>query len=180
MRLTSRSPAPALLMVNGFIGCPGEGCRIHRERGTAHQRPTCIYLGGGAGPGVDVVFAVTGLASTSAHTAPLREGTMRVAWCTVGIVVCASMLFAALPAAAQTATITGSIADSTGEGLPSAVIRVDDTSLRATSGASGGYRIEGVPAGTHTLRAVLIGYKPSSREVTVGAGDTLNVDFALS
>jgi len=90
------------------------------------------------------------------------------------------MLFASLPSAAQTATITGSIADSSGEALPSAVIRVDDTSLRAISSGTGTYRIEGVPAGAHTLRVVLIGYKPSSREVTVGAGETLNVDFVLS
>jgi len=90
------------------------------------------------------------------------------------------MLFAARPVAAQMATLTGSIADSTGEALPAAVIRVDDTSLRATSNVTGAYRIEGVPAGTHTLRVMLIGYKHSSREVTAGAGETLNVDFTLS
>jgi len=105
---------------------------------------------------------------------------MRLAWCISGIVVGVLMLFAARPVAAQMATLTGSIADSSGEALPSAVIRVDDTSLRATSSGTGTYRIEGVPAGTHTLRVVLIGYKPSSREVTAGAGETLNVDFMLS
>jgi len=105
---------------------------------------------------------------------------MRLAWCTAAIALCVATLFAAFPAAAQTATVTGSIADSTGEALPSAAIRVDDTSLHAISNATGAFRIEGVPAGTHTLRVVLIGYKPSSREVTAGAGDTLNVDFTLS
>jgi len=105
---------------------------------------------------------------------------MKLVWCIAGIVLWVSMPFAAPIASAQSATITGTIADSTGEALPSAVIRVDDTSLRATSGASGFYRIEGVPAGTHTLRAVLIGYKPASREVTVGPGETVTADFALS
>jgi len=105
---------------------------------------------------------------------------MRLAWCTAAIALCVATLFPAFPAAAQTATVTGSIADSTGEALPSAAIRVDDTSLHAISNATGAFRIEGVPAGTHTLRVVLIGYKPSSREVTAGAGDTLNVDFTLS
>jgi iron complex outermembrane receptor protein len=97
-----------------------------------------------------------------------------------GIAASMILLFAPHPVAAQMATLTGSIADSSGEALPSAVIRVDDTSLRATSSVTGAYRIEGVPAGTHTLRVVLIGYKPSSREVTASAGETLNVDFKLS
>src|SRR5947208_1340744 len=104
---------------------------------------------------------------------------MKLVSCIAGIVG-VLILFAARPAAAQTTTIAGSIADSTGEALPSAVIRVDGTSLRATSSATGAYRIEGVPAGTHTLRVVLIGYKPSSREVTASAGETLSVDFTLS
>lgn len=99
--------------------------------------------------------------------------------CRVGIAVGALALFASGTVAAQTAIITGSIADSTGEAVPSAVIRVDETSLRATSSATGAYRIEGISAGPHTLRVLRIGYKPSSREVTVSAGETANVDFAL-
>src|SRR5437773_6595965 len=108
-----------------------------------------------------------------------QGGMMKLVWCIAGIVLWVSMPFAAPIASAQSATITGTIADSTSEALPSAVIRVDDTSLRATSGASGFYRIEGVPAGPHTLRAVLLGYKPSSREDSVVPVETLTAVLPL-
>ena len=55
--------------------------------------------------------------------------------CFAGIAVILFALVPATSAAAQTATLTGSVVDSTGEALPSAVIRVDDSSLRATTGA---------------------------------------------
>jgi iron complex outermembrane receptor protein len=77
------------------------------------------------------------------------------------------------------ATISGSIADSTGDALPAAVIRIEGTSLRATSDATGAYRIERVPAGTHTVLVSLIGYKPSRRDVTVGPEAAEITDFVL-
>jgi len=114
--------------------------------------------------------------SAVSHLTP-KEDTMKLV-CFAGI---AAILFALVPAtaAAQTATITGSVVDSTGEALPSAVIRVDDSSLRATTGANGAYRIGGVPPGAHTLRVFLIGYRPTSREITVSAGDSMEVTITL-
>src|SRR5438552_8987575 len=99
--------------------------------------------------------------------------------CFAGIAVILFALVPATSAAAQTATLTGSVVDSTGEALPSAVIRVDDSSLRATTGANGAFRIGGVPPGARTLRVFLIGYRPTSREVTVGAGDSVDVKITL-
>jgi iron complex outermembrane receptor protein len=99
--------------------------------------------------------------------------------CFAGIAAILFALAPGAPAAAQTATITGSVVDSTGEELPAAVIRVDDSSLRATTGANGAYRIGGVPPGGHTLRVFLIGYRPASREVTVSAGDSIGVTITL-
>src|SRR5438046_10694901 len=84
--------------------------------------------------------------------------------CFAGIAVILFALVPATSAAAQTATLTGSVVDSTGEALPSAVIRVDDSSLRATTGANGAFRIGGVPPGARTLRGFLIGYRPTTRE----------------
>ena len=56
---------------------------------------------------------------------------------------------------------------------------VDGTTLRATSGSSGGYEIRGVPAGTHTLRVRLIGYRSGEAQVTVAGGDAIEQDFTL-
>lgn len=96
-----------------------------------------------------------------------------------GLVLGMLLLFPTAPTAAQTATISGSIADSTGEALASVVIRIEGTSLRATSDAAGAYRIERVPAGAHTLLVALIGHKPARRELTVGPDEAATANFIL-
>ena len=63
--------------------------------------------------------------------------------------------------------------------VPDAIVRVEGTSLRATTNAAGAYEIAGVPAGTHTLLVGLIGYKPSKGVVTVEANGAANADFRL-
>ncbi len=88
-------------------------------------------------------------------------------------------LATAAPLAAQGGTIRGSIADSTGNTLANAAVVVDGTTLRATSGSSGGYEIRGVPAGAHTLRVRLIGFRSGEAQVTVADGDAIDQDFTL-
>ena len=56
---------------------------------------------------------------------------------------------------------------------------VDGTALRATSASSGAYEIRGVPAGAHTVRARLIGYRSGEAQVTVADGDAIDQDFTL-
>jgi iron complex outermembrane receptor protein len=84
------------------------------------------------------------------------------------------------PLMAQAGTIRGTVSDSSGSGLANAAVIVDGTTLRATSGATGGYEIRGAPAGTHTVRVRLIGYRSAEAEVTVPAGDAVTQDFTIA
>ena len=90
-----------------------------------------------------------------------------------------ALAFGALPAAAQTGTLQGNVADSTGAPLANASISVDGTLLRTSSGSAGGYELRGVPAGTRTVRVRLIGYQAAAATVTVAGGDVIRQDFAL-
>jgi iron complex outermembrane recepter protein len=85
----------------------------------------------------------------------------------------------ATPLLAQTGTIRGTIADSSGSGLPNASITVDGTELRATSGTGGQYEIRGVPSGRPTIRVRLIGYQAASTPVSVPPGGEVRQDFTL-
>ena len=67
------------------------------------------------------------------------------------------LLAAAVPVAAQSGTLQGTVSDSSGAPLPNASVSVEGTGLRATTGNNGNYEIRGVPAGTYTVRVRLIG-----------------------
>ncbi len=84
------------------------------------------------------------------------------------------------PLAAQTGSIRGRVADSAGTALSGASVVVEGTGLRATSGSAGNYEIRGVPSGTRTLRARLIGYSAVSAAVTVPEGGVAEHDFTLN
>ncbi len=100
---------------------------------------------------------------------------------TVGLIAGLMLaLAAAMPLAAQAGTIRGTVSDSAGGGLANAAIIVEGTGLRATSGAGGSYEIRGVPSGTHTVRARLIGYQSAAAPVDVPAGDVAQQDFTLA
>ena len=103
-----------------------------------------------------------------------------MARCTAGMVGGLILaLVATVPLAAQAGTIRGTVADSAGTGLAHAAVSVEGTNLRATSGAGGEYEIRGVPAGSRTVRARLIGYQSASAEVTVTGADAVRQDFTL-
>jgi iron complex outermembrane recepter protein len=87
---------------------------------------------------------------------------------------------AAVPLAAQAGTIRGTVSDSAGAGLANAAISVEGTTLRGTSGAGGSYEIRGAPAGTHTMRVRLIGYRSATAEVSVAGSDAVTQDFTLT
>ena len=74
----------------------------------------------------------------------------------------------ALPAAAQAGTIRGTVSDSAGAGLANAAVTVEGTTLRAVSRTGGAFEIRGVPAGTHTVRVRLIGYRAESADAGIG------------
>jgi len=88
----------------------------------------------------------------------------------------------ALPAVAQDrAQVTGMVTDAaTMAPLSGAQIVIEGTNYGALANASGRYLILNIPPGTHTLRAILIGYGPVAQEFTVAAGGTAQVDFSLA
>jgi TonB-linked SusC/RagA family outer membrane protein len=94
---------------------------------------------------------------------------------------------AALPSASPTAvtrdvaaaTITGHVTDANGRPLANVQVFVVGTQLRALSATDGRYSIAGVPTGTQTVRAMLIGFAPQSRAVTVG-DQPVTLDFSLT
>jgi iron complex outermembrane recepter protein len=86
-----------------------------------------------------------------------------------GLVV--ALMFLALPLAAQSGTIRGDVRDTTGTLLSGVVVQVEGTTLRSTSNSRGHYEIRGVPSGSYTLHARLIGFKPMAMILAVTGGD---------
>ena len=78
-------------------------------------------------------------------------------------------------------TIKGTVTDAaTGEALPGANVIVDGQPYGGASDLSGAYAIEGIPVGTYTITASVIGYEKASQTVAVAAGLTVTVNFNLS
>lgn len=94
-----------------------------------------------------------------------------------------TLLTAALPAVllAQ-GRITGVVTDSaTGRPLGAVQVRVDGTSLGASTSDVGTFTIANVPAGTHVLEARRIGYRAvTTRDVRVADGATATVNIAMA
>ncbi|OGX85797.1 hypothetical protein BEN47_14495 [Hymenobacter lapidarius] len=93
-----------------------------------------------------------------------------------------TVLFA-LPALAQnTFSIRGRVLDKvTGETLPGATVQVTGGGQNTGSGADadGSFKIPNLPAGTYTLQASFIGYKPLTQTVRVSTQNVV-ASFALS
>ncbi|MQA91698.1 MAG: TonB-dependent receptor plug domain-containing protein, partial [Gemmatimonas sp.] len=83
--------------------------------------------------------------------------------------------------AQQQGTVTGRVVgDETGAPVGAAQVFIETLDIGVLSQADGRYLIQGVPAGTHTLTAVRIGYRTSTAEVTVNAGEAALQDFNLA
>lgn len=90
-----------------------------------------------------------------------------------------------LPAGAAQARQTGSIAvqvvdEITGQPLASAQVVIQGSQRGGLTDDAGRIVIADVPAGTHTVQVLFIGYRNESRQVTVTPGETVQVRFALS
>lgn len=79
-----------------------------------------------------------------------------------------------------TGTITGKVSDDQGEAVPFAQVIIDGTTMGDAADQNGEYIIEDVPPGTFTLRTRVIGYRASTAQVTVAAGETVTQDFSLT
>jgi outer membrane receptor protein involved in Fe transport len=92
----------------------------------------------------------------------------------------ALLLFAGAPAEAQeTGTVQGTVTAMDGSPLVGATVTVEGTPRGAITGDGGAFTIEGVPAGSQTVRVQYIGYRPASQTVDVPAGGTASVEFTL-
>ncbi|MDE2679502.1 MAG: TonB-dependent receptor [Gemmatimonadota bacterium] len=84
------------------------------------------------------------------------------------------------PASAQ-GGLEGTIrAAATGLPLAGAQVDIPVLSLGGITGPAGGYELNGIPAGTHTLRITLIGYTTETREIVITDGQTAHLDVALN
>jgi TonB-linked SusC/RagA family outer membrane protein len=97
--------------------------------------------------------------------------------------LCLGVLLAGLwsvPLSAQSSgSIRGIVSDAATQ-QPLSGVTVTFGGRLAVSAADGTYRLNGVPAGSDTLRARMIGYSPIARTVTVASGQTTNADFGMS
>jgi TonB-linked SusC/RagA family outer membrane protein len=98
------------------------------------------------------------------------------------IVTVLMLLVGAASLHAQTAgTVVGTIVGApTASPLFGVRVQVVGTALMGTTGQDGRYTIRGVPAGTHLVRTAMVGYARRDTTVTVAAGETATVDFALT
>jgi len=98
-----------------------------------------------------------------------------------GILCGVVALLSAAPLAAQqqTGTVTGTVTAEAGAPLANAGVVLVGTARTAVTNARGEYRLT-APAGTHTLRARVIGYAGVEQRVTVRAGETVTANFRLA
>jgi iron complex outermembrane receptor protein len=80
----------------------------------------------------------------------------------------------------QTGSIAGRVTDDQGSGIANAQITIRGTTLGTQSRADGGYTLPRVPAGTATVIARMLGFRPDSASVTVSAGQQASQDFTLA
>ena len=93
------------------------------------------------------------------------------------------LFIGALAASAVTAdaqVITGRITDAqSGQAVAAAQVFVSALDLGALSEGNGSYSIQNVPAGTHTVSVQRLGFQSVEQSVTLGAGQTVQLNFTL-
>ena len=77
-------------------------------------------------------------------------------------------------------TVVGTVTDTAGQPLSGVQVVAVGTQRGALSGADGRYTISGIPAGERQIRASSLGYRAETQRVTLGAGETVTVDFRLA
>ncbi len=81
----------------------------------------------------------------------------------------------------DTGSITGTVIDNkTGDELIGANIFIHGTLQGSAAGQDGTFLIENVEPGLHTVVCSFLGYERLSKEVTVGAGETVSITFSLT
>ena len=82
--------------------------------------------------------------------------------------------------AQTTGTVTGTVVNhATKEPLPGAQVVVVDVNRGTIANQAGQFTIPNIPAGTRTVRVVLIGFGGAQQTVTVATAQTTRIDFEL-
>lgn len=101
----------------------------------------------------------------------------------VFVLLFAISVFGVLVTSAQaqdrTGTIAGTVVDEAGEPLPGTNVVVTGTDRGTSTDAQGRFVLGDLQPQVYTLRATFVGYLAQDREVSVAAGDTTRVEFAL-
>ncbi|WP_420615523.1 YfbK domain-containing protein [Candidatus Palauibacter sp.] len=83
-------------------------------------------------------------------------------------------------AQSQTGAVQGTVLDATANvGVAGAQVFVAGTVTGTLTDANGAYFLSGVPAGEQVVTVRLIGYRQTSKRVTVAAGETVTLDFSV-
>lgn len=78
------------------------------------------------------------------------------------------------------ANLTGHVIDkNTKEHIPYFTILLKGTTIGTATDESGHYFLKNLPVGTHTLRANGIGYRSAEKQITLKAGETLELNFEV-
>src|SRR4051812_21016628 len=88
-------------------------------------------------------------------------------------------LFGGRLAAQGAGSVQGTVIGAAQQPLEGASVAIVGGRAAGRTTAAGRYMLAGVPAGTYTLRAQSIGYAVVNKQVTVTAGQSVTVDFAL-
>lgn len=80
---------------------------------------------------------------------------------------------------AQTGSIKGKVINENGEPIPTANVLLVEITQGTATNLQGEYVIDGVEAGTYTLRVSFVGYQEYTAKVTIGAGETVTQNVTL-
>jgi hypothetical protein len=90
----------------------------------------------------------------------------------------------ALQAQAPAGTITGSVTDASGAGIPGATLVITDKATNTTrnleANGSGLFSAPSLPPGDYDVRATMQGFRTTQRDAQVVAGSTTTVDMAMT
>ena len=106
---------------------------------------------------------------------------LRLAPRSVALAVLALFATALHAASAGTATIAGTVANSsTRQFLTAAEVRIPGTSHSTLTDRDGSFALGNLPAGTHELEVSYSGLDTEKRTVSVAAGQTVRAEFNLT
>src|SRR5690348_4710070 len=105
----------------------------------------------------------------------------RMAWRRYLIPALVGLLASSQARAQGTGTITGRVVDSASQqGIANVNIVIMGGQRGTLSRDDGGFTLTGVPAGTYTVRASRIGYRPQTQPAVVTAGSTTSIAFSMN